>query len=166
MSFSDLAALGSFISGVAVLASLIFVGFQLKQNTQAVRAEASQAHAANYFDIVGRISVNSDLARIFRMGLQDAYSLTDDERTRFIALVGGVFRFYEAARVQWTHGQLDKEHWQTVERNIVRLLGIPGVVTYWMMRRSWHSDEFQTWYESLPPQMNSGSIYELPPRNL
>jgi flagellar biosynthesis/type III secretory pathway M-ring protein FliF/YscJ len=37
MSLSDLAALGSFISGVAVLASLVFLFFQMRQMTEQVR---------------------------------------------------------------------------------------------------------------------------------
>jgi anaerobic selenocysteine-containing dehydrogenase len=51
MSLTGLAAIGSFVSGIAVLASLIFVGFQLRQNTKAIRAEASQAHAQNWQQI-------------------------------------------------------------------------------------------------------------------
>jgi hypothetical protein len=45
MSLSDLAAIGSFVSGLAVLASLIFVGFQLRQNTQAVRRGVTGTYA-------------------------------------------------------------------------------------------------------------------------
>src|SRR5512135_2576923 len=37
MSLSDLASLGSFVSGVAVLASLVFLFFQVRQMTEQVR---------------------------------------------------------------------------------------------------------------------------------
>src|SRR5471032_579506 len=43
MSLSDLAALGSFISGIAVLVSLVFLYFQLRQvNAQSQQAERTQ----------------------------------------------------------------------------------------------------------------------------
>src|SRR5215472_7715408 len=43
MSLSDLASLGSFVSGVAVLISLIFLYFQVRQANQLVRqAEKNQ----------------------------------------------------------------------------------------------------------------------------
>lgn len=46
MSLSDLAALGSFVSGVAVLISLILLYFQLRQvNAQVVQAERNQQAA-------------------------------------------------------------------------------------------------------------------------
>ena len=46
MSLSDLAALGSFISGVAVLASLIYLAVQIQQNTKHTRALIHQGSAA------------------------------------------------------------------------------------------------------------------------
>ena len=38
MSLSDLASLGSFVSGAAVLASLVFLFFQTRQMTSRVQA--------------------------------------------------------------------------------------------------------------------------------
>jgi hypothetical protein len=78
MSLTDLAAIGSFVSGMAVLASLIFVGFQLRQNTKAIRAEASQAHAQNWQQITMQIAGSLEAARIWRLGLNGIESLTDD----------------------------------------------------------------------------------------
>jgi hypothetical protein len=37
MTLSDLAALGSFVSGLAVLVSLIFLWFQLRQMNEQIR---------------------------------------------------------------------------------------------------------------------------------
>lgn len=42
MSLSDLASIGSFVSGVAVLASLIYLALQVRQNTHAHRVTAHQ----------------------------------------------------------------------------------------------------------------------------
>jgi hypothetical protein len=149
MSLSDLAAIGSFISGLAVLASLIFVGFQLRQNTQAVRAGASQAHSYNWHQITMPVVESADFAQIWRRGLDDLECLTDDERIRFYALAGAILRFFEGARVQWRHGQLDKEHWCNVEKTAIDFAATSGFKTYWAARRHWLSPEFQHWYESL-----------------
>src|SRR5262249_43888867 len=45
MSPSDLAALGSFVSGVAVLASLVFLFFQMRQTTEQVRQSEKNQRA-------------------------------------------------------------------------------------------------------------------------
>ncbi|HXQ15465.1 MAG TPA: hypothetical protein VN814_12660 [Caulobacteraceae bacterium] len=48
MSLSDLAALGSFVSGFAVLVSLVFLYFQLRQlNMQVLQAETNQRALLN-----------------------------------------------------------------------------------------------------------------------
>jgi hypothetical protein len=149
MSLSDLAAIGSFVSGVAVLASLIFVGFQLRQNTQAVRAAASQAHSQNWQQITMSVVESGEFARIWRLGLADIECLTDDERVRFYAFAGATLRFFEGARLQWRHGQLDNEHWHNVEKTATDFAATSGYKAYWAVRHHWLSPPFQQWYESL-----------------
>ncbi|HEX3430690.1 MAG TPA: hypothetical protein VHT03_07370 [Rhizomicrobium sp.] len=149
MTLSDLAAVGGFVSGLAVLASLIFVGLQLRQNTQAVRTGASQAHSQNWQQITLPVIESGDFARIWRVGLDDIESLTDDERIRFYAFAGATLRFFEGARLQWRHGQLDKEHWHNVEKTAIDFAATSGYKAYWAARHHWLSPEFQAWYESL-----------------
>lgn len=62
MSLSDLASIGSFISGIAVLASLMFIGAQMLQNNRAIKAAASQAHAANFQQILSVAIENGEVA--------------------------------------------------------------------------------------------------------
>jgi hypothetical protein len=150
MSLSDLASLGSFVSGAAVLASLIFIAFQLRQNTQAMRATASQANSANFHANIAPIAQNREVAGIWFKGLARYEELSNEDRARFILLVHGCFRFFEASRVQWRHGQLDDEHWHSVEATVRHLAFQPGIRSFWNVRRNWHSGEFQNWFESLP----------------
>ncbi len=149
MTLSDLASMGSFVSGLAVLASLIFVGFQLRQNTQAVRASASQAHSQNWHQITLPVIESGDFARILRLGLDDIKCLTDDERVRFYAFAGTTLRFFEGARLQWLHGQLDEEHWNNVEKSAIDFAATSGFKSYWAERHHWLSPQFQKWYETL-----------------
>lgn len=160
MTLSDLAAIGGFLGGAAVVASLVFVGLQLRQNTQAMRAAASQAHAANLQQIVSDIVTDDDTARLFRVGLSGPERLTDDERVRFIALISSFFRFFEAARLQWRHGQLDPQHWHYVEYQMRDLVRQPGVQMYWRMRKHWHSHEFCDWVEALPAEKLDHELYD------
>ncbi|HEY1547257.1 MAG TPA: hypothetical protein VGG28_05535 [Kofleriaceae bacterium] len=152
MSLADLAAIGSFVSGIAVLASLIFIGFQLRQNPRAVRAAASQAHAQNWQQITAPVVEGADFARIWRLGLEDVERLTDDERMRFYAFAGSNLRFFEGARLQWRHGQLDDEHWYNVEKTAIDFAASSGFRAYWALRRHWLSPEFQEWYDGLSRQ--------------
>ena len=163
MTLSDLAALGSLISGIAVLVSLIFVAVQMRQNTLAVRAAASQAHAANFQQLLNPMIQDGDVARVWRTGFEQLSTLTDDERVRFFLILSGIFRFYEAAHHQWRDGQLDEGHWHQVHSQARDIIRYPGVQTYWKMRRHWHSREFCRWLDALPTGQAAGGLYDLPP---
>ena len=55
MSLSDLASIGSFISGIAVLVSLVYLSLQIRQNTKHSQALIQQGRAARIADIASRI---------------------------------------------------------------------------------------------------------------
>lgn len=151
MSLEQVLAASQVVGAIAVVASLVFVGFQLRQHTRAVRASTSQAHSAMYHDIVASVIESGEVASIWRRGLSEVASLNPDELVRFIAFASSFFRFYEASHVQWARGQLDNEHWHTIEQQARSLSGQPGIVAWWKLRRHWHSAAFQAWFDSLTP---------------
>lgn len=151
MSLEQTSLLAQIVSAVAVIASLVFVGIQLRQATRAVRASSSQAHSAMYHAIIAHIIENADFARIWRESLVDPNSQGPDERARFLAFASTIFRYYESSRVQWLRGQLDDEHWHTIKQQATSLSGMPGIQSWWQMRQHWHSEEFQRWFASLEP---------------
>lgn len=151
------------ISAVAVVASLIFVGVQLGQANKVARAASSQAHSAMYHSLITSL-INDDLgfATIWRKALVDLNSLTEDERVRFFAFASAFFRFFEAARVQWLRGQLNDEHWHTIEQQAISLSVQPGIRAFWEVRRHWHCADFRQWFESLPKMEARPLYHQLP----
>jgi len=71
MTVSDLASLGSFASGVAVVITLVILVLQMRRNTAVLmRAEANATQAAaSAFQLA--IVTNRDVARIATIGLSD-----------------------------------------------------------------------------------------------
>lgn len=158
MSLEQAAFLAQILSAVAVVASLVFVGIQLRQATKAARASTSQAHSTTYHAIIASIIQDGEFARIWREGLDDFESQSSDERVRFVAYASALFRFYESSRVQWLRGQLDAEHWQNIESQATSLASQPGIRAWWALRRHWHCEEFQDWFEGLAAA-EPGSLY-------
>jgi hypothetical protein len=139
------------VSAVAVIASLIFVGFQLKHATAAIRSTSSQAHVGLYTDLVRSIIDNVDFARTWSIGLTDPKAVTESEWVRFVAYASALFRLYESSRVQWLNGRLDKEHWYTIERQAADFGHLPGLQIAWKLRGHWFSPEFRAWFDGLTP---------------
>jgi hypothetical protein len=158
VSLEQLSFLSQIVSALAVVASLVFVGIQLRHAIRAVRASTSQAHSANYYAINSSIINDGELARIWRESLADFDSQEADAKVRFVALASSIFRFYESSRAQWLRGQLDPEHWQMIERQAASFAAQPGIKSWWTLRRQWHSAEFQAWFDALP-QLDGRSMY-------
>ena len=151
MNLEQASLIAQIVSAVAVIGSLIFVGFQLKQATAAVRASTSQAHSALYTDLVHCIIDNADFAQIWSNGLSEPGSLSEEEWVRFVAYASGLFRLYESSWVQWQHGRIEAEHWHTIENQAVCFGHLPGLKAAWQIRGGWFSPGFRAWFEALEP---------------
>jgi hypothetical protein len=162
MSLSELASLGSFLSGIAVVFSFVFLSVQTRQNTLAVRASASQAHAAEMQQIISPLMLEKDAAHLWRVGCFDIGALSDDDRVRFVMFCAGLFRWFDASLLQWRHGQLDTGHWQSAEAMVRDFIRYPGVQVAWDMRKHWHSSQFQAWVDSFSKAAPEHGLYDLP----
>jgi hypothetical protein len=149
MSLEQAAFVAQIISALAIIASLIFVGFQLKKATSAIRATSSQAHSALYTDLVRSIIDNPEFARAWSIGMSDPKALKEEEWVQFVAYASALFRLYESSRVQWLNGRLDDEHWNTVERQATDFGHLPGLRLAWKLRGHWFSPEFRAWFDGL-----------------
>ena len=150
MSLDQASALAQIISAIAVIASLIFVGVQVGQNTKAVKAASSQAHSTMYHSLTDDLVSNRDFAGVWRKALDNLQAVDDDDLVRFFSFASSSFRFFEASRVQWLRGQLDDEHWHTIEQHAMALAAKPGIHVFWQLRAHWHCKAFREWFETLP----------------
>ncbi len=149
MTLEELSFLSQIASAVAVIASLIFVGFQLKHAAAAIRASSSEAHSALYIDLVRCVVDDAEFAALWSRAISQPEELKETEWVRFVAYTGSFFRLYESSRVQWENGRLDEEHWRTIERQAGDFSRLPGVRKAWTARRHWYSPAFQQWFDGL-----------------
>ena len=112
MTLSDLAALGSFVSGLAVLVSLVFLYFQLRQlNAQVKQSEVSQqalvkqARTTRVMEINARLTSDSFAEVSLRID-QNAADLTILDVMRFAAHARTVFQNGEDSFAQYRRGLL------------------------------------------------------------
>jgi hypothetical protein len=90
MTLSDLASLGSFISGAAVAVSLIFLALQMRQTNRNQKAEMQQARAARLVEFNLQAG-NPEIALVIQRGGTGDLTLNDAEiasfRRTFIATI-------------------------------------------------------------------------------
>lgn len=73
------------VANVGVLGGLIFVGFEIRQNTSQLRADASHSITASVNELNAGIYGDPSLAELVARGEADFHALTSIERVRFEA---------------------------------------------------------------------------------
>lgn len=94
---------------VAVLASLIFVGYQIRLNTRALKATSHHAVADSFNVINTLIAGDPRLARVWRLGMAGLDALDEDERVSFSFIALSYMRIFETLHYQHGTGVLESK---------------------------------------------------------
>ncbi len=129
MSLSDLAAIGSFIGGVAVVVSFVFLAFQLRQSTHNQRTSIAIQRTALTQELSLGILAH-DLGLWLRGGFADP-SLTDEEIARYQGVALMTFWLYEEHFYQHRDGMLDPGRWATNINRLRSFMAQPGYRAAW-----------------------------------
>ncbi len=155
--------IGQTIAAIAVVASLIYVGIQVNQNTTATQIASAQAYAAAENEIVGLINVSPNLADVLHQGANGLSELKGGDLIRFMAFNDSVFISFQSFHLQWKTGALNEILYETYKHAIIDLLQQKGQQDWWALRRHWFSPEFQDYVEQamatgLAKPMHPGSV--------
>jgi len=112
-----------------VVASLIFVGLQMKQDQDIALSAAYQARTAalNEFLIA---TATDEVVRSSMMKSMNSRNnnsdLTPDESFAFFQMMSAGIALMENSQFQYVNGYLDDEHWQSIRQLIKRQIQIPA----------------------------------------
>ena len=151
MSWEAWAAIGQLIGAGGVIASLVFVGIQVRQSVRASKATAFQALVATIIDVnMTHIENPEILGVIDRAGRGEA--LTAAEHRLYVTLVLSAVRLAQSAHYQVQLGLLDRSKLESVVYNLVRHIKSDTGQAVWteLGRRS--DAEFREYISSLLEQ--------------
>ena len=153
MTLETLALLSQIAGAAAVIASLIFVGFQIRGQADATRAQTEQAIAANWMALA---QVIGNSAEAFSRGIISTHAtfadLDDAKRMRFLTALFALFKHYENMHLQFGKGRLSEAEWEPWSNHIQMYFHQPGVQTWWGLRKAAFSRDFRDFLdESKPP---------------
>ena len=131
MTIQEWGALGEIIGGIAVVISLIYVGLQVRQNSNSVRASSQVAIRLLSTDITTQLAA-PEMARIYVTGLDESSNLPVEDRVRFHSLMLSLFGVYEAFFFQVYFGLVPEKHQPTLNMAIFHLRK-NGVREWWDM---------------------------------
>ncbi len=124
---SGLIAIGA---NVAVLVGLVFVAFQIRQNTTALRATAYQTWLATNAQLNMAITTG-DLSSIIAAGHADAKKLTADNNTAYAMWIYSFMQMAQATDYLHRQGAIDDALWTNEIQRAAGHLTIPAVRQWW-----------------------------------
>ena len=164
MNLESLGNLGDFLGGIAVIATLIYIAFQVRQNTVQIeqnsdwlRAQTYRADQTAHVMATQLVASDESLATIYRKGSAEPDALTDDEWTRLSFYYGLMFGNFQSSLYQVEQGMLDKELWPNQVAIMAMILNSPGGARYWEQAGFTHTAGFRTFVEEniLHPRIGS-----------
>jgi len=143
MNWDAVGAVAELVGALGVIASLIYLAVQIRQNTRSSRAATFQATSSEVSRLYHTLASDSELARIFRVGLSEPQALDQDEFSRFLALFISAFKGYENIFVQYHQGTVDHQTWEAWRRSMLSTLEQPGAALFWELRGGVFREDFQ-----------------------
>jgi hypothetical protein len=146
MSLTDLASLGSFASGVAVLISLIYLGAQVRQATKHQQAQMLESRTSRLVDYQMRLA-EPGLAPVWNKLMSGAHDLTEVEATQLVMLVRSNLNTGEAAFLQHEQGLMSDRAFESIRKNWVAFLSWPATRVCWAQARNAFDPAFAAWMD-------------------
>jgi hypothetical protein len=135
MSLSDLAALGSFVSGVAVLTSLIYLSLQVRQAKRNQQISIRHSRASRIVELQLALG-DPAFAAAWVRGSESPQEITRTELSQFTSLCRAFFFHFEDSYYQREEGLLNDDAFETVVAGARLLARSPGLRAAWKMARA------------------------------
>jgi hypothetical protein len=142
VSLSQLADLGELLGGVAVVASLVYLAAQIRQNTRTVRASTLHQNTDLWSSLFLRLA-EPDIARAYVAGMAGQPDIRPLHYTQFFFVCRSMFLAFENQYYQMRDGALDSEAYAGYQRSIsTQFVAFRGFRLWWEMNGSVFSPEF------------------------
>ena len=172
MTLDDLGNLGEIVSALGVVASLIYLALQIRQNTAQIRQNTNSVLGGvelqttlHHSDWLASVAQSPELARVWRLGMSAQAPLAEEEEVQFAMLLGSAFYGIEGVFRQYTRGLLSEDSWEPMENLIVRYMRSRVVLQWWANRDVPFSGSFSRYVESKiegEPGADRSSIWSEP----
>lgn len=152
MSLQEIANIGEILGAAGVIASLIFVGWQIRTNTKTTRMRMHEQVTQTYMSFLSSVLLDPDS---FSAGLQSVDSefsnLSDGQKMFFFGTMLGLFKHFELMHAQRDQGIMDQETWHSWSEHMRMYFHQPGAQAWWALRKYTFVPKFRIYLESSAP---------------
>jgi hypothetical protein len=134
MSLSDLASLGSFVNGVAVLISLVYLSIQVRQTKRNQQIAIRHSRATRIVELQAALA-SPGVAQAWLHGSATPQAMTQAEVSQYVNLCRAMFFHFEDSFYQREEGLLNDDAFETVVAGVRLSARSPGWRAAWKLAR-------------------------------
>lgn len=149
MNWEAISAIAQMIGSVAVVFSVLYLAIQVHRSTRIAKLSAQDAAATALRDVTKPFAENPELARIWRLGLENLQALSAEDQARFYHSTYQFLKAYETIHFHHVYGLMDEQIWRGWCGLLQHYIASPGIDHYWRRRRELFSVRFQEFVNSL-----------------
>ena len=161
MVLDQLGSIGSIISGIAVVISLIYLAIQIRRNTEAERTSTYQSIVSDFGTMNNNLAGNPELSHMFVEALENYHEFNDEDKARISQMLFQMFRMFENMFYQQKKGYLDQDLWVGWKRLMLTYFARPGFQTWWEHRRVVYAKPFVNFLETEKLDINVKSYKDI-----
>jgi hypothetical protein len=132
MNLTDLASIGSLLSGAAVLGSLIYLGLQVRQTEKNQQALVQQGRAQRVGNAVFNLA-GEEISALYHKGARRPETLTGPELDRFLMICRAAFLSAEDSYIQHEAGLMNATAYASFVAGVHANLSSPGFRAAWSL---------------------------------
>ena len=151
MNMAKLQEILSLIASAGVIASIIFLGIEMQQNTDMMRSQTRNAIVENQLSFYESITDNPQLAIIMTELRKDAnfYANGTPERLRYHFFVMSQLRMWENEWYQYQKGLFDQKEFDSRVNTWKTNIAVPINAIIWTNIRGDFSEDFRDYLNAI-----------------
>ncbi len=149
MNWDAIGAIAEMLGTVAVLVTLVYLAFQIKQSNTHMQSATAQSQADNQVRWMADLAKDPKLFDLYRTGLKDDEALSKEDRGRFDLIVWQLVIIVDAQYQKYKMGAIRNEQLEVISNSVMPILGTPGGMAAYKRQRHMLSAAFRTTLDEL-----------------
>jgi hypothetical protein len=151
MNWEAINAVSQFVSSIAVVLSVLYLGIQVHRSTRVAKVAAQDAAASAVRDVTNTFMENAEMSRIWGAGLEDLNKLSAEDQARFFHATHQFLKALETIHFHYLNGLMDEQLWRGWQELLRHYIAAPGIARYWDIRSQLFSARFREFISHLEP---------------
>jgi len=153
VNWEAISAASEVVGATAVIVSLIYIGREIRLNTNAERAATRHAIAETIMSGPMQIVASDTLAELMHRSFSGA-ELKPEERLRLAGYAYATMRNWENIHYQYRAGLLNDDEWTALRLNLKFLLQVELWSSFWRQERAIFCQPFQQLVDRLLEELD------------